>query len=130
MLVRRLRPYPMSIVRAFAWSELYFVIAMIVDHFTGVNYGFLLHKPEAFSLLSFLSDWRPLYLLQFHGLALLFFAILYAPFAIADLVAKRCLAPRSQRFTKVRHSAAKPLCPFVAFVRGIFLIEGLPREAS
>ncbi len=88
MLVCRLRPYPMSIVRAFAWSELYFVAAMIVDHFTGVNYGFLLHKPEAFSLLSFLSDWRPLYLLQMHGLALLFFALLYAPFAINDLVTR------------------------------------------
>ena len=88
MLVRRLRPYPMSIVRAFLWSELYFVTAMIVDHFTGVNYGFLLHKPEAFSLLSFLSDYRPLYLLQMHGLALLFFGILYAPFAIADLLGR------------------------------------------
>jgi uncharacterized membrane protein YwaF len=78
----------MSVVRAFAWSELYFVTAMIVDHFTGVNYGFLLHKPEAFTLLSFLSDSRPLYLLQMHGLALLFFAILYAPFAIADLIGR------------------------------------------
>lgn len=85
MLTQRLRPYPMSIVRAFAWSELYFVVAMIVDHFTGVNYGFLLHKPEAFSLLSFLSDSRPLYLLQMHGLALLFFGLLYAPFAVRDL---------------------------------------------
>lgn len=86
MLTRRLRPYPMSIVRAFAWSELYFVFAMIVDHITGVNYGFLLHKPEAFSLLSYLSDYRPLYLLQMHGLALMFFGLLYAPFAIADLL--------------------------------------------
>ncbi len=84
MLTRRLCPYPMSIVRAFAWSELYFVCAMIVDHLTGVNYGFLLHKPEAFSLLSFLSDSRPIYLLQMHGLALMFFAVLYAPFALAD----------------------------------------------
>jgi len=86
MLTQRLRPYPMSIVRAFLWSELYFVFAMIIDHITGVNYGFLLHKPEAFSLLSFLSDYRPLYLLQMHGLALVFFALLYAPFALADLI--------------------------------------------
>ncbi len=84
MLTRRLRPTPMSIVRAFAWSEVYFVVAMVVDAITGVNYGFLLHKPEAFSLLSFLSDSRPLYLLQMHALALLFFAILYAPFAVYD----------------------------------------------
>ncbi len=86
MLTRRLRPYPISIVRVFAWSELYFVITLVVDELTGVNYGFLLHKPEAFSLLSFLSDWRPLYLLQMHGVALLFFTILYAPFAIVDLI--------------------------------------------
>jgi hypothetical protein len=33
-----------------------------------------------------LSDWRPLYLLQLNGLALFFFALLYAPFAIYDAV--------------------------------------------
>jgi hypothetical integral membrane protein (TIGR02206 family) len=95
MLVHRYRPYPMSIVRTFAWSELYFVITMIADALTGYNYGFLLHKPEAFSILSFLSDWRPLYLLQLHGLALLFFCGLYAPFAIVDLFRRsgRRMAP-------------------------------------
>lgn len=86
MLTRRLRPYPMSIVRVFAWSELYFVFGVIADGITGVNYGFLLHKPEAFSILSFLSDSRPVYLLQMHFLALVFFLVLYAPFAIADLL--------------------------------------------
>jgi hypothetical integral membrane protein (TIGR02206 family) len=86
MLTRRLRPYPISIVRVFAWSELYFVVGMIVDQLTGENYGYLLHKPGTFSLLSFLSDFRPIYLLQMHGLALVFFALLYAPFAINDLL--------------------------------------------
>jgi hypothetical integral membrane protein (TIGR02206 family) len=86
MLMRRYRPSPMSIVRVFLWSELYFVITMIADAYTGFNYGFLLHKPEAFSILSFLSDSRPVYLLQMHGLALLFFVVLYVPFAIVDLV--------------------------------------------
>ncbi len=85
MLTRRLRPYPISIVRVFLWSEVYFVCALVADQLTQVNYGFLLHKPEAFSLLSYLSDWRPLYLLQMHGLALLFFSALYFPFALADL---------------------------------------------
>lgn len=88
MLVHKYRPRPMSIVRVFTWTELYFVITMIADAVTGYNYGFLLHKPEAFSILSFLSDWRPLYLLQMHGVALLFFVALYAPFAIVDLVRK------------------------------------------
>ncbi len=86
MLTRRLRPYAMSIVRVFAWSEVYFVTALIVDQITGVNYGFLLHKPEAFSLLSYLSDDRVLYLLQLHGLALVFFGLLYLPFAVVDLI--------------------------------------------
>ena len=86
MLTRRYRPYPMSIVRVFLWSEFYFVVTVIADELTGFNYGFLLHKPEAFSILSFLSDSRPLYLLEMHGVALLFFLGLYAPFAIFDLV--------------------------------------------
>jgi hypothetical integral membrane protein (TIGR02206 family) len=94
MLVRRYRPYPMSIVRVFLWSELYFVITMVADWYTGFNYGFLLHKPEAFSILNFLSDSRPLYLLQMHGLALFFFLVLYAPFAIFDLVRGRKLVRR------------------------------------
>ncbi len=88
MLTHKYRPYPMSMLRTFLWSELYFVVTLIADELTGFNYGFLLHKPEAFSILSFLSDSRPLYLLELHGVALLFFAGLYAPFAIADL-AKR-----------------------------------------
>ncbi len=84
MLTRRYRPYPMSIVRVWLWSEFYFVVTLAVDKLTGFNYGFLLHKPEAFSILSFLSDSWPLYLLQMHGVALLFFLVLYAPFAVFD----------------------------------------------
>jgi uncharacterized membrane protein YwaF len=64
----------------------YFVVGLIVDGVTGVNYGFLLHKPEAFSLLSYLSDSRPIYLLQMHLMALLFFCVLYIPFAINDVL--------------------------------------------
>src|SRR5260370_12469156 len=84
MLTRRYRPYPMSIVRVWLWSEFYFVVTLAVDKFTGFNYGFLLHKPEAFSILSFLSNSWPLYLLQMHVVALLFFLVLYSPFAVFD----------------------------------------------
>jgi hypothetical integral membrane protein (TIGR02206 family) len=94
MLTRGYRPYPMSLVRVWLWSEFYFVVTLIVDELTGFNYGFLLHKPEAFSILSFLSDSRPLYLLELHGVALLFFLGLYAPFAIVDL-ARRGSRPKS-----------------------------------
>ena len=91
MLTRRYRPYLMSIVRVWLWSEFYFVVTLIADELTGFNYGFLLHKPEAFSILSFLSDSRPLYLLQMHGVALLFFLVLYAPFAVVDLATGKSL---------------------------------------
>src|SRR5215831_11337819 len=89
MLTRQYRPYPMSIVRVWLWSEFYFVVTLAVDELTGFNYGFLLHKPEAFSILSFLSDSWPLYLLQMHVVALMFFLVLYAPFAVYDLVKRR-----------------------------------------
>ncbi len=94
MLTRGYRPYPMSIVRVWLWSEFYFVVTLGIDILTGVNYGFLLHKPEAFSILSFLSDSWPLYILQMHGVALLFFLVLYAPFAIFDIT-KRGLIRKS-----------------------------------
>ena len=96
MLTRGYRPYPMSIVRVWLWSEFYFVVTLAVDKLTGFNYGFLLHKPEAFSILSFLSDSWPLYLLQMHGVALLFFLVLYAPFAIFDIT-KRGLIQKTGR---------------------------------
>jgi hypothetical integral membrane protein (TIGR02206 family) len=86
MIMRGFRPYFSSVWRTFAWSELYFVMTIVVDVLTGVNYGYLLHKPEASSLLSVLSDYRPLYIFQMHLLALLFYLVLYAPFAIYDLI--------------------------------------------
>ena len=86
MIVKRFRPHWFSIVRTFAWSELYFVIAITVDLLTGENYGYLVHKPAAASLLDALSDHRVVYILQMHLLALVFFVVLYLPFALYDLV--------------------------------------------
>jgi len=96
MLTRRYRPYPMSIVRAWLWSEFYFVVTLITDKITDFNYGFLLHKPEAFSILSFLSDSRSAYLIQLQGVALLFFLVLYAPFAVFDLVRGKLAGSRRE----------------------------------
>ncbi|CAN5513580.1 TIGR02206 family membrane protein [soil metagenome] len=83
LVARRFRPTLGSVWRTLAWSQLYLVSTLLVDHLTGVNYGFLLHKPVVASILDYLSDTRWLYILQLEGLALLFFAILYAPFAFA-----------------------------------------------
>jgi len=85
MVVRGFRPHFNSIWRTFAWTEFYFVITITVDLVTGANYGYLLHRPEAASLLNLLSDSRPLYLFEMHLLALFFFLALYSPFAIYDL---------------------------------------------
>ena len=86
MLVYGFRPSPKALWHTILWTEVYFVVAFTVDLLTGENYGFLLHHPEAASLLSLLSDWRPLYLVEFHLLAWIFFCVLYAPFAIVDLL--------------------------------------------
>ena len=86
MVLRGFRPHFSSVWRTFAWSELYFVVTIIVDLLTGVNYGYLLHKPEAASLLSLLSDHKIVYIVQLHFLALFFYFALYMPFALYDLV--------------------------------------------
>lgn len=86
LITRNFRPTMGSVWRTLLWSETYLVVTLLVDYATGANYGFLMQKPEAASLLSLLSDRWPLYILQMNGLALIFFAILYAPFAILDLV--------------------------------------------
>jgi hypothetical integral membrane protein (TIGR02206 family) len=88
MIMKKFRPHWVSIVRTFAWSELYFVLAIAIDLITGENYGYLLHKPAAASLLDSLSDHRGVYILQMHLLALLFFFVLYLPFALYDLIAR------------------------------------------
>ena len=88
MVMRGYRPHFRSIWRTFAWSEVYFVVTLVVDLITGVNYGYLLHKPQTASLLSFCSDNWPVYLLQMHLLALAFFCALYLPFALYDALSR------------------------------------------
>ena len=89
MLTRRFRPGVGSVWRTWLWSIAYLFVTLAVDHITDVNYGFLLHKPEAFSILSYLSDSRPIYIFQLNLLALVFFAFLYLPFAIVGLLSYR-----------------------------------------
>lgn len=81
LIARRFRPTLGSVGRTLAWSQLYLVVTLLVDYVTGENYGFLLHKPAVASILDYLSDMRWLYILEMEGLALIFFAVLYAPFA-------------------------------------------------
>jgi hypothetical integral membrane protein (TIGR02206 family) len=86
MIVKNFRPHWISIVRTFAWSEIYFVLAIAVDLLTGENYGYLLRKPGSASLLDALSDQPVIYILEIHLLALIFFFVLYLPFALFDAI--------------------------------------------
>jgi hypothetical integral membrane protein (TIGR02206 family) len=86
MIVKKFRPHWISIVRVFVWSELYFVLTITVDLLTGENYGYLLHQPSTPSLLDALSTERVVYILELHLLALIFYVVLYLPFALYDVI--------------------------------------------
>jgi len=81
LIAHRFRPTLGSVGRTLAWSELYLAATLLVDRLTGTNYGFLLHKPVVHSILDYLSSTHWLYILELNGLGLLFFALLYLPFA-------------------------------------------------
>jgi hypothetical integral membrane protein (TIGR02206 family) len=82
--VEGLRPRPWSIVHALLWSEVYLVSALVVNHFTGANYGFLSHRPFGKSLLDYLSDNHTLYVIEMNLLAVAFYLVLYLPFWVRD----------------------------------------------
>ena len=86
--VEGLRPRGWSIVRAMAWSEVYFAAALGVNYFTGANYGFLSHRPEGKSLLDWLSGNHGVYLVEMNLLALGFYLVLYTPFWLRDMLVK------------------------------------------
>ena len=65
---------------------MYFVLTITVDLLTGENYGYLLRKPGSASLLDALSDQPVIYVLEMHLLALIFFVVLYLPFALFDAI--------------------------------------------
>lgn len=81
----RFRPeWPHSIVRIILASEVYLATALTVNSLTGGNYGFLSEKPSNRSMLDLFSDTPWLYAAQLNLTAFLFFAVLYAPWAIVD----------------------------------------------
>jgi len=95
--VEELRPRGWSIVRAMAWSEVYFGAALLVNYWTGANYGFLSHRPAGKSLLDWLSGNHGVYLVEMNLLALGFYLILYLPFWVGDLIGPRSGAPSGVR---------------------------------
>jgi hypothetical integral membrane protein (TIGR02206 family) len=79
----RMRPWPKSIVRVFAISQIYVLAACAVDYLLNENYGYFRAKPEHASLMDHLGPW-PVYAILLEPLALVSFCIYYAPFFAAD----------------------------------------------
>jgi hypothetical integral membrane protein (TIGR02206 family) len=83
-----MRPRPGSILRAFWWSQIYLLVTAALNLALGTNYGYLCHKPLHPSLLDVLGPW-PAYLLSLEAIALVMYALLYAPFAVLDRLRRR-----------------------------------------
>ena len=79
----RMRPYPASIPRVWAWSLFYMAAAGAADWGLGVNYGFLRAKPIYASLYDLMPVW-PYYLPDVVVLGALSTLICYTPFFLAD----------------------------------------------
>ncbi len=83
----RLYPRPNAVWRMFGWTQVYGVVALVVNlvarNFESIeaNYGFLLHKPLDANnpVLNALGDW-PWYILGLEAVCLTAFFILNAPF--------------------------------------------------
>jgi hypothetical integral membrane protein (TIGR02206 family) len=83
-VVEGFRPTWKSILRAVLAGNLYLLLMALVNPLLGSNYLLIAYKPDVASLLTLLAPW-PWYILEFEGIGLLMFLILYLPFAIRDL---------------------------------------------
>jgi hypothetical integral membrane protein (TIGR02206 family) len=83
-----MRPVPMSILRALAWSAVYLAVTMAVNAIFGTNYGYLRAKPAHASLLDYMAPW-PFYIAQLALLAILSCLVYYLPFFIIDRLRPR-----------------------------------------
>lgn len=88
----KMRPVPMSFPRVIGGTLLYGAVAGTADAVLGTDYGFLRSKPDHLTLLDYLSPW-PYYLPELVVVAIIFMAICYLPFFVADLLGKRRTQP-------------------------------------
>lgn len=88
LFVARMRPHGLG--RVLVWSEIYLAAALTVNALLGANYGFLSHKPDNPSLLDLFSTTHWIYVLEINAIALVFFAIAYAPWWLVQRRASSC----------------------------------------
>lgn len=83
-----MRPVPLSIVRALAWSGFYLAVAMGANALLDTNFGYLRAKPAHPSLLDYLAPW-PFYIGQLALLAIVSSLVYYLPFFIIDRLSRK-----------------------------------------
>lgn len=77
------RPTWMSIWRTLLIVNIYMFAVTGVNYLIGSNYMYTMHKPATASLFDVMGPW-PWYLVAAEFLAVIFFSVLYLPFALAD----------------------------------------------
>lgn len=87
-VVQRYRPTWKSLGRVILWTNLYLIFVGVVNSLIGSNYMFVAHKPETPSLIDMLGPW-PWYILALEAIGFVLFFLLYLPFAIRDIRARR-----------------------------------------
>jgi hypothetical integral membrane protein (TIGR02206 family) len=75
----KLKPQRGAFFRALLYSQLYLIIAFIINWMLGANYGYLMQKPAGGSFLDLLHPW-PYYLLELEVMGCISYGLLYLPF--------------------------------------------------
>lgn len=74
------RPRPGSVLRIMVFSLAWYAVTAVVNYALGTNYAFQCQKPQQASLFDHLGPW-PWYNLSAIGLGVVFYTVLYLPFA-------------------------------------------------
>lgn len=76
----KVRPRPGAVLRIMTFSVAWYAVIAVVNYAIGANYAFQCSKPVQASLFDQLGPW-PWYNLSSIGLGLVFYTLLYLPFA-------------------------------------------------
>ena len=76
------RPRPGAVMRIMTFSVAWYAVIAVVNYAIGANYAFQCTKPVQASLFDQLGPW-PWYNLSTIGLGLVFYSLLYLPFALS-----------------------------------------------
>ena len=76
----KVRPRPGAVLRIMTFSVAWYAVIAVVNYALGANYAFQCAKPVHASLFDQLGPW-PWYNFSTIGLGLVFYSLLYLPFA-------------------------------------------------